>query len=76
MEPNQLLREADKIPHVPVKLIHGGRDMTCLPDSSWALHRVIPHSTLEIIRTAGHLSGEEKMIDALIRATDDLAKVL
>ena len=72
LEADQLLRDIKKIPSVPVILIHGGRDMTCLPSSSWELHKVIKDSKLEIIRTAGHLSGEEKMIDALVKATMDL----
>lgn len=76
LEPDQLLRDIANVPGVPVKLIHGGRDMTCLPASSWLLHSLIPNSKLEIIRTAGHLSGEEKMIDALVRATTDIAKEL
>ncbi len=76
LEPNQLLRDIAKIPRVPVKLIHGGRDMTCLPDSSWVLHSSIPNSKLEILRTVGHLSGEEKMVDALVRATTDILKDL
>ena len=74
--PNQLLRNIHKIPSVPVSLIHGGRDMTCLPSSSWELHRAIKGSRLEIIRTAGHLSGEEKMIDALVKATTDMPNLI
>jgi proline iminopeptidase len=67
---NQLLEEAHRIPRVPIHLVHGQRDLTCAPEASWALHRALPGSTLEILRTAGHLSGEAPMQDALLRAAE------
>ncbi len=57
---NQLLEEIARVPHVPTHLIHGQRDITCAPEAAWAVHQALPWSTLEIIRTAGHLSGESK----------------
>lgn len=73
---NQLLEETDRLPEVPITLVHGARDITCTADSAWALHRAVPHSRLEILRTAGHLSSERPMIDALVRAADALADTL
>lgn len=67
---DQLLDEAHRIPDVPIHLVHGQRDLTCAPEAAWALHRALPGSTLEILRTAGHLSGEAPMQDALLRAAD------
>lgn len=67
---NQLLDEAHRIPRIPIHLVHGQRDLTCAPEAAWALHRALPGSTLEILRTAGHLSGEAPMQDALLRAAD------
>lgn len=72
LEPDELLARAALLPRVPVAIVHGQRDITCTPDASWALHRAIPGSTLEILRTAGHLSGEPAMTDALLRAADRL----
>ncbi len=76
LEPDQLLRDADKIPRVPIILIHGRRDLTCTLDSSWLLHRRLADAKLVILPDSGHLAGEPAMIDALVTATDALAKQL
>lgn len=73
---NQLLRNAQRLARVPTIIIHGARDLTCTADAAWALHRAMPHSRLEILRTAGHLSSEAPMVDALVRAADEMATVL
>lgn len=67
---NELLTQAHLLPRVPMHIVHGQRDLTCTPAASWALHQAVPGSTLEILRTAGHLSGEPLMTDALLRAAD------
>lgn len=76
LEPDELLARAPLLPRVPVAIVHGQRDLTCAPEASWALHRAIPGSTLEILRTAGHLSGEPLMTDALLRAADRMLETL
>jgi proline iminopeptidase len=76
MSENQLLDNVDRLPDVPVMIIHGQRDLTCTPDAAWALHRAISGSTLRILRTAGHLSGESIMTDALLDAADEMAKLI
>ena len=73
---NQLLAEAERLPRVPTTLVHGARDLTCTADAAWALHQAIPNSRLEILRSAGHLSSERPMVDALIRASDEMADAL
>lgn len=73
---NELLDQAHRLPAVPVRIIHGQRDLTCTADAAWALHRAIPESQLEILRGAGHLSGEPAMSDALVRAADMMADAL
>lgn len=73
---NQLLEDVHQLPQVPVSIIHGQRDLTCTPDAAWALHRAIPNSTLRILRSAGHLSGETAMTDALLDAADDMARLV
>lgn len=70
---NQLLEDVHRLPPVPVTIIHGQRDLTCTPDAAWALHRAIPGSSLRLLRTAGHLSGETAMTDALLDAADEMA---
>lgn len=73
---DQLLSEIGRLPIVPTVLVHGARDLTCTADAAWAVHQALPHSRLEILRTAGHLSSERPMIDALVRASDELADAL
>ena len=60
----------------PVMLVHGQRDITCPPESAWALHQTLPGSTLEVLRSGGHLSGEAVIQDALLRAADAMADTL
>lgn len=76
MRENQLLQDISRVPDVPVMIIHGMRDLTCTPDAAWVLHRAIPGSQLRILRTAGHLSGEAPMTDALLDATDNIARLV
>lgn len=76
LEPDELLSRAPLLPRVPVAIVHGQRDLTCAPEASWALHQAIPGSTLEILRTGGHLSGEPAMTDALLREADRMLACL
>ena len=73
---NQILKNISRIPQVPITIIHGRRDLTCTLEASWSLHRALPHSELVIIPDAGHLASEPAMVDALIKATDKMARVL
>lgn len=73
---NQILENISKVPDVPIMIIHGRKDLTCLPEASWSLHKVLPRSSLVIVKEAGHLAGEAAMIDALIQATDQMAALL
>lgn len=76
LDEGQLLRDCGRLPQVPVRIIHGARDITCPAESAFELHQAIAGSELEILRTAGHLSSETPMIDALVRAADELARTL
>ncbi len=69
---NQILGNISKIPEVPVSIVHGRKDLTCLPESSWSVHRALSESEIVIVAEAGHLAGEPAMIDALITATDQM----
>ena len=69
---NQILTNVQQLPKVPTTIIHGRRDLTCTLESSWAVHRALPHSRLVILAEAGHLAGEPAMIDGLVTATSDM----
>lgn len=76
IEQNQLLNSLQSLPEVPVKIVHGRRDITCPLESSWQLHQRIANSELRILSDSGHLANEVAMIDALISMTDDIATLL
>ncbi|MFC0709881.1 prolyl aminopeptidase [Azorhizophilus paspali] len=76
LEPDQLLRDMPRIAHLPGVIVHGRYDVVCPLDNAWELHRAWSNSELLIIRDAGHSAGELGIADALVRATDTLAKRL
>lgn len=73
---DQILRNADKLQGIPGVIVHGRYDMVCPLDNAFALQKAWPDAELQIIRDAGHASRETGIVDALIRATDALAKQL
>ena len=70
---NQILNDIDRLPRVPVTIIHGRRDLTCTLESSWRISRAIRDSQLIILPDSGHLANEPAMIDALVNSTDRFA---
>lgn len=76
IEENHILDNVDKLPAVPIHIIHGRRDLTCTLSASWQLHGALPESRLTIVREGGHLAGEPVMTDALVAATDAMAQRL
>ena len=66
----QLLADAAKLRDIPGVIIQGRYDVVTPMDTAWALHRVWPEATFEIIPDAGHTATEPGLTDALIRATD------
>lgn len=74
LEENQILNNMSKIAHLPGIIVHGRYDMVCPLDNSYELHKAWPESRLEIIRHAGHAALEPGICDALILATNELAR--
>ncbi len=74
LEDNQIIRDAERLQGIPGIIVHGRYDMVCPLDNAFALHRVWHDSELHIIRDAGHASREPSIVDALVRATRDMAK--
>lgn len=70
---NQVLINADKLEGIPGIIVHGRYDVVCPLDNAFALHRVWHDSQLNIIRDAGHSAREPSIVDALVRATRDMA---
>ncbi len=73
---NQIIKNAGKLENIPGIIVHGRYDMVCPVDQAFTLHEAWPNARLEIIRDAGHASSESGTLDALIRATDEMAHIL
>ena len=69
-EEGWLLKNADKIAHIPGWIVQGRFDVVTPLESAWALTRVWKKTKFDIIWDAGHASTEPGIIDGLVRATD------
>lgn len=76
MQPNQIIANAGALAGIPGVIIHGRYDIVCPLDNATALHEAWPDSELQVIRDAGHSSHEPSIVDALIKATNAMAKEL
>lgn len=70
LEPDQIVRDAHKLAHIPAVIVHGRYDMVCPLDNALDLGRAWPQADLHIIRDAGHSASEPAIVDALIRALE------
>ncbi|MGQ9424991.1 prolyl aminopeptidase [Gilvimarinus sp. F26214L] len=73
IDEGQIIKQADRLQGIPGIIVHGRYDTVCPLDNAFALHRVWHESELHIIRDAGHASREPSIVDALVRATRDMA---
>jgi len=72
LEPDQIVRDAHKLADIPAVIVHGRYDMVCPLDNALALSRAWPQAELQIIRDAGHSASEPAIVDALMRAVENL----
>lgn len=70
LEPDQLLRNAPRIAHLPCTIVQGRYDMICPPETAYALHRAWPGSEWVLIPDAGHAAREPGIECALVAAMD------
>jgi len=76
LEEQPLLDNIQPIRDIPTVIIHGRYDIVCPVQQSWELHEAWPETELNIVAKSGHAAGEPALIDALVNATDGLAKQL
>lgn len=76
LEDNQVLNNASKLQNIPGVIVHGRYDLICPVESAWELHQLWPTADLKIIGDAGHSATEPGIVDALVNATDEMAKQL
>jgi proline iminopeptidase len=70
-----LLENIDKMRAIPGLIVHGRYDVVCPVENAWELHEAWPESSLQIIEAAGHSLAEPGITEALIKATDDYARL-
>lgn len=73
---NQILDNIDQLADIPAIAVHGRYDMVCPVNQAFDLQSAWPELKLEIIRDSGHASGEPGTVDALVKATDELASII
>lgn len=72
LEPDQLLRDLDRIRHIPATIVHGRYDIICPVKAACDLAAAWPEASLRIV-LAGHSAADPAIVDALVSATDALA---
>ena len=74
LEPeDQLLRDVDRIRHIPGVIVQGRYDVVCPLESAWALHRAWPEADFILTPDSGHSAFEPPNSRALVAATDKFA---
>lgn len=67
---DKLLRDIDKIRHIPTHIIQGRFDIVCPPISAHELHKAWPEASILIVPDAGHSAMEPGIRAALVAATE------
>lgn len=71
---DQLLREAHRLSNIPGYIVHGRYDVVCPIEQAYALHQAWPQAKFTVAPKSGHSASEPEIVDALIKATDELAR--
>ncbi|MCC2611999.1 prolyl aminopeptidase [Neorhizobium sp. Rsf11] len=74
LEPGQLLRDIDRIRHLPCEIVQGRYDTVTPMLSAWRLHRAWPEAGFSIVTEANHQSTKGPLFDELKAATERLRK--
>lgn len=72
---NHILDNIDKIQNINGYLVHGRYNIISPIRNAWVLHQKWPSSQMYIVREAGHDAKESAFVDALILATQEVAKM-
>ena len=66
---DQLLRDVERIRHLPCAIVHGRYDVVTPVKNAWDLKRAWPQAELRIVADAGHAMTEPGIVHELIGAT-------
>ena len=73
LETDQLLRDAHLLSDIPGYIVHGRYDVVCPIQQAYALHQAWPEADYYIAPASGHSASEPEIVDALVKATNELA---
>ena len=76
IEPGQILKNIERISHIPTMIVHGRYDMVCPVEQAFLLKEAFPEAALNVIAGAGHSAFEPGIVDALVSATRSLGNSL
>ena len=74
LEDAQLIRDVDKIRHIPCVIVQGRYDICTPAATAWDLHKAWPEAEFHIVGDAGHAYIEPGILHHLIEATDRFAR--
>jgi proline iminopeptidase len=67
---DQLLKQVDRIRHLPAVIVQGRYDVVCPMITAWELHQAWPEAEWIVVPDAGHSMSEPGIRSALIEAGD------
>lgn len=71
---DQLVRQVERIRHLPATIIQGRYDVVCPPSSAYRLHQAWPQAKFHMIADAGHAGLEPGIAAALVAATEQFKR--
>ena len=76
IDENHILENMLLIHNIPGRIVHGRYDMVCTLENGLELLKLWPAAGLHIARELSYSASELGTVDALMRATKDIAKEL
>ncbi len=73
LEEGQLIRDVQRIAHLPGVIVQGRYDVATPMRTAWDLHRAWPAAEFRLVADAGHATTEPGIMTALLDATDRFA---
>ena len=73
---DQIIKNCDRLQHIPTIIIHGRRDLVCPMEAAVNLSLALPQAEFTQLPHAGHIASGEDMVDALVRATDKMLELI
>lgn len=67
---DQIIRDLDKVRHIPAVLVQGRYDMCTPARTAWDIHKAWPEADFHLVHDAGHASSEPGIVHELVETTD------